>query len=183
MGFFMRLSPWKRRLGLIGPSRSLWTSLLGVWGSGGKVPGPNFRPVTVAEALGESKRELVHATRESSKHKGAGYHGNCSNDTFCCMRSNFRWSVFIVGLVVGVLAIPSVKVVGFNAFILTCQQQYFTVKDARGNDVDLSIYKGKVLLIVNVASQCGLIDSNYTELSQLYEKYKDQGCSPLCFIL
>ncbi|KAK9277699.1 hypothetical protein L1049_007246 [Liquidambar formosana] len=30
----------------------------------------------------------------------------------------------------------------------------FTVKDARGNDVDLSIYKGKVLLIVNVASQC-----------------------------
>ncbi|CAL9089131.1 unnamed protein product [Musa textilis] len=29
----------------------------------------------------------------------------------------------------------------------------FTVKDARGNDVDLSIYKGKVLLVVNVASQ------------------------------
>ncbi|CAM8951579.1 unnamed protein product [Rhodiola kirilowii] len=29
----------------------------------------------------------------------------------------------------------------------------FTVKDARGNDVDLSIYKGKALLIVNVASQ------------------------------
>ncbi|KAG7016963.1 putative phospholipid hydroperoxide glutathione peroxidase [Cucurbita argyrosperma subsp. argyrosperma] len=51
----------------------------------------------------------------------------------------------------------------------------FTVEDARGNDVDLSIYKGKVLLIVNVASQCGLTNSNYTELAQLYAKYKDQG--------
>ncbi|XP_028071451.1 uncharacterized protein LOC114273834 isoform X2 [Camellia sinensis] len=49
------------------------------------------------------------------------------------------------------------------------------ILDAKGNDVDLSIYKGKVLLIVNVASQCGLTNSNYKELSQLYEKYKDQG--------
>uniref|UniRef100_A0A5B7BJJ5 Glutathione peroxidase n=1 Tax=Davidia involucrata TaxID=16924 RepID=A0A5B7BJJ5_DAVIN len=57
----------------------------------------------------------------------------------------------------------------------------FTVKDARGNDVDLSIYKGKVLLIVNVASQCGLTDSNYTELNQVYEKYKDQGLEILAF--
>ncbi|KAJ1702318.1 hypothetical protein LUZ63_002097 [Rhynchospora breviuscula] len=57
----------------------------------------------------------------------------------------------------------------------------FTVKDARGNDVDLSMYKGKVLLIVNVASQCGLTNSNYTELSHLYEKYKDQGFEILAF--
>ncbi|XP_031263530.1 probable phospholipid hydroperoxide glutathione peroxidase, partial [Pistacia vera] len=57
----------------------------------------------------------------------------------------------------------------------------FTVKDARGNDVDLSTYKGKVLLIVNVASQCGLTNSNYTELSQLYQKYKDQGLEILAF--
>ncbi|CAM8946451.1 unnamed protein product [Rhodiola kirilowii] len=57
----------------------------------------------------------------------------------------------------------------------------FTVKDARGNDVDLSIYKGKVLLIVNVASQCGLTNSNYTELAQLYQKYKDQGFEILAF--
>ncbi|XP_044485629.1 probable phospholipid hydroperoxide glutathione peroxidase [Mangifera indica] len=57
----------------------------------------------------------------------------------------------------------------------------FTVTDARGNVVDLSIYKGKVLLIVNVASQCGLTNSNYTELSQLYQKYKDQGLEILAF--
>ncbi|KAG2330488.1 hypothetical protein Bca4012_019924 [Brassica carinata] len=57
----------------------------------------------------------------------------------------------------------------------------FTVKDAKGNDVDLSIYKGKVLLIVNVASQCGLTNSNYTELAQLYTKYKDHGFEILAF--
>ncbi|XAR55060.1 Phospholipid-hydroperoxide glutathione peroxidase [Bertholletia excelsa] len=57
----------------------------------------------------------------------------------------------------------------------------FTVKDAKGNDVDLSVYKGKVLIIVNVASQCGLTNSNYTELSKLYEKYKDQGLEILAF--
>ncbi|KAF2935281.1 hypothetical protein DAI22_04g220500 [Oryza sativa Japonica Group] len=57
----------------------------------------------------------------------------------------------------------------------------FTVKDASGKDVNLSTYKGKVLLIVNVASQCGLTNSNYTELSQLYEKYKVQGFEILAF--
>ncbi|XP_060207008.1 probable phospholipid hydroperoxide glutathione peroxidase [Lycium barbarum] len=57
----------------------------------------------------------------------------------------------------------------------------FTVKDAKGNDVDLSIYKGKVLIIVNVASQCGLTNSNYTDMTELYRKYKDQGLEILAF--
>lgn len=57
----------------------------------------------------------------------------------------------------------------------------FVVKDARGNDVDLSTYKGKVLLIVNVASQCGLTNSNYPELTQLYDKHKDKGLEILAF--
>ncbi|RDX88367.1 putative phospholipid hydroperoxide glutathione peroxidase, partial [Mucuna pruriens] len=57
----------------------------------------------------------------------------------------------------------------------------FTVKDARGNDINLGDYKGKVLLIVNVASQCGLTNSNYTELSKLYEKYKQKGLEILAF--
>ncbi|CAA2950599.1 probable phospholipid hydroperoxide glutathione peroxidase [Olea europaea subsp. europaea] len=57
----------------------------------------------------------------------------------------------------------------------------FTVKDAKGDDVDLSIYKGKVLLIVNVASMCGLANSNYTELSEIYQKHKDQGLEILAF--
>ncbi|XP_006653050.1 probable phospholipid hydroperoxide glutathione peroxidase isoform X3 [Oryza brachyantha] len=57
----------------------------------------------------------------------------------------------------------------------------FTVKDARGNDVELSRYKGKVVLIVNVASRCGLTNSNYNELGQLHEKYKDEGLEILAF--
>ncbi|CAL5414083.1 unnamed protein product [Camellia sinensis] len=57
----------------------------------------------------------------------------------------------------------------------------FTVKDIRGNDVPLSNYNGKVVLIVNVASKCGLTQSNYKELNILYEKYKDQGFEILAF--
>jgi glutathione peroxidase len=55
------------------------------------------------------------------------------------------------------------------------------VKDIKGNDVDLSIYKGKVLLIVNVASQCGFTRSNYKELGELYSKYKESGFEILAF--
>ncbi|PPD95514.1 hypothetical protein GOBAR_DD07450 [Gossypium barbadense] len=54
-------------------------------------------------------------------------------------------------------------------------------KDIRGNDVSLSEYKGKVVLIVNVASKCGLTQSNYKELNVLYEKYKNQGFEILVF--
>ncbi|KAK4486366.1 hypothetical protein RD792_009039 [Penstemon davidsonii] len=57
----------------------------------------------------------------------------------------------------------------------------FTVKDIRGNDVPLSNYEGKVLLIVNVASKCGLTNSNYEQLNILYDKYKDQGFEILAF--
>ncbi|XP_021911492.1 probable glutathione peroxidase 4 [Carica papaya] len=57
----------------------------------------------------------------------------------------------------------------------------FIVKDCRGQDVDLSIYKGKVLLVVNVASKCGFTDVNYTQLTDLYQKYKDKGLEILAF--
>ncbi|KAH7862748.1 hypothetical protein Vadar_008934 [Vaccinium darrowii] len=57
----------------------------------------------------------------------------------------------------------------------------FTVKDSRGKDVDLSVYKGKVLLVVNVASKCGFTDTNYTQLTELYNRYKDKGLEILGF--
>ncbi|KAI0530802.1 hypothetical protein KFK09_000350 [Dendrobium nobile] len=51
----------------------------------------------------------------------------------------------------------------------------FTVKDCSGKAVDLGLYKGKVLLVVNVASKCGLTDNNYTQLTELYNKYRNKG--------
>ncbi|CAN6208431.1 unnamed protein product [Urochloa humidicola] len=57
----------------------------------------------------------------------------------------------------------------------------YTVKDIDGKDVPLKKFKNKVLLIVNVASQCGLTTANYTELSHIYEKYKTQGFEILAF--
>lgn len=57
----------------------------------------------------------------------------------------------------------------------------FTVKDISGADVELSKFKDKVLLVVNVASACGLTTSNYKELTELYTKYKDQGLEILAF--
>ncbi|CAL0312656.1 unnamed protein product [Lupinus luteus] len=57
----------------------------------------------------------------------------------------------------------------------------FTVKDSKGDDVDLATYKGKVLFIINVASKCGLTNSNYAQLNQLYHNYKDKGLEILAF--
>ncbi|XP_024966592.1 probable glutathione peroxidase 5 [Cynara cardunculus var. scolymus] len=57
----------------------------------------------------------------------------------------------------------------------------FTVKDSKGKDVDLSIYKGKVLLVVNVASKCGFTNANYPKLTELYKKYKSEGLEILAF--
>ncbi len=54
------------------------------------------------------------------------------------------------------------------------------VKDINGKDVNLSSYKGKVLLIVNVASKCGFT-KQYGGLETIYKKYKDQGFEILAF--
>jgi glutathione peroxidase len=54
------------------------------------------------------------------------------------------------------------------------------VKDMDGKEVLLSSFKGKVLLIVNVASQCGNTPQ-YKELQELYENYKDKGLLVLGF--
>jgi len=47
----------------------------------------------------------------------------------------------------------------------------FTAKDIDGNDVSLEKYRGKVSLIVNVASQWGFTAKNYQQLQEMYVKY------------
>jgi len=58
----------------------------------------------------------------------------------------------------------------------------FKAVDIKGNEVSLNRYRGHVAIIVNVASNCGLTDTNYKELVELYNKYKDsKGLRILAF--
>jgi glutathione peroxidase len=56
----------------------------------------------------------------------------------------------------------------------------FSAKDIDGNDVSLSAYKGKAMLLVNVASKCGFTPQ-YTGLEAMYRKHRQQGLVVLGF--
>lgn len=56
----------------------------------------------------------------------------------------------------------------------------YNVKDAKGNEISLNDYKGKVLLIVNTATGCGFTPQ-YEGLQKLYDLYKEQGLEILDF--
>ena len=56
----------------------------------------------------------------------------------------------------------------------------FSVKEIDHQEISLEKFKGKTLLIVNVASRCGFTPQ-YTGLQNLYEKYKDKGFEILAF--
>lgn len=56
----------------------------------------------------------------------------------------------------------------------------FTATKMNGMDVKMEEYKGKVLLIVNTASKCGLTPQ-LTELEEMYKDYKEQGFEILGF--
>jgi len=56
----------------------------------------------------------------------------------------------------------------------------FKVRSAKGEDVSMADYKGKVLLIVNTATGCGFTPQ-YEGLQKLYDKYKDKGLEILDF--
>lgn len=56
----------------------------------------------------------------------------------------------------------------------------FTMDDIDGNPVALSDFKGKVVILVNVASKCGLTPQ-YEDMQQFYNQYKDKGVVILAF--
>jgi len=57
----------------------------------------------------------------------------------------------------------------------------FHAKDIDGKDLTLDKYKGEVVIIVNVACQCGFTQKSYTQLQALYEKYQTDGLRIACF--
>jgi len=65
----------------------------------------------------------------------------------------------------------------FGAFMVMAADKTvydFTLNSIDGQPAPLSAYKGKVVLLVNVASRCGYTPQ-YTGLEALYERYKDKG--------
>ncbi|XP_043286744.1 probable phospholipid hydroperoxide glutathione peroxidase [Venturia canescens] len=58
----------------------------------------------------------------------------------------------------------------------------FQANDINGKNVSLDKYRGHVLVVVNVASNCGLTETNYRQLEALYEKYgPSKGLKVLAF--
>uniref|UniRef100_A0A7E4V486 Glutathione peroxidase n=1 Tax=Panagrellus redivivus TaxID=6233 RepID=A0A7E4V486_PANRE len=79
--------------------------------------------------------------------------------------------------------VPSFSLIGFASLSSMADKTIyqFTVKDSDGADVSLDRYKGKVVLIVNVASSCGLTDANYKQLKEILDKYHDKGFEVAAF--
>jgi len=79
--------------------------------------------------------------------------------------------IFLVALcALSVASAPSKRGEG----IVTSKLYGYTVRTIEGKERSLSAYKGKVLLIVNVASECGFTPQ-YKGLEEIYDKYKDKG--------
>ena len=71
----------------------------------------------------------------------------------------------------------------FSSIVLFMNQSYakyektffdFKIKSLEGDDIDLSKYNNKAVLIVNVASKCGFT-KQYGDLQKLWNTYKDDG--------
>ena len=66
------------------------------------------------------------------------------------------------------------------------QESFGTIYDFKANDINgqerlISDFRGKILLIVNVASSCGKTDGEYKRLVDLHQRYRDRGFEILAF--
>lgn len=61
----------------------------------------------------------------------------------------------------------------FSFFVMGYSIYDFKVTGLDGKEIDFSNYKGKKILVVNTASECGYTPQ-YAELQKLYDKYKDK---------
>ncbi len=91
------------------------------------------------------------------------------------MKSNLRIIIFLIFISIGLLAQEKEISNSTNNTI-----NDITVKDMNGNDINLSDYNEIVLLIVNVASECGYTPQ-YEGLQEIYKKYNNQGFEILAF--
>ena len=71
-------------------------------------------------------------------------------------------------------------IMGLNAKDFQMNIYDLNVKDIDGQEISMSKYRGKVLLIVNVASKCGFTPQ-YEGLEKLYDEFKDKGFMVLGF--
>src|SRR3984885_3649172 len=83
---------------------------------------------------------------------------------------SLRRTEFLSYFLAGVFAVMMVA----SAYAAPKSIYDFTLPLLNGKDAPLADYKGKVILVVNVASRCGFTPQ-YSALESIYEKYKDQG--------
>ncbi|HMU44355.1 MAG TPA: glutathione peroxidase [Ignavibacteriaceae bacterium] len=97
--------------------------------------------------------------------------------------------IILITLFIGIISLPVYFIYSSSYFESNTKQKIeemkdnikdISVKDINGNEIALSSYEGKVLLIVNVASFCGYTPQ-YEGLEEIYQTYKDRGFEILAF--
>ena len=79
-----------------------------------------------------------------------------------------------------VIWVTGVVLAGVMVALAATKLQEVPLKDIEGKTTSLKAYSGKTLLVVNVASKCGLTPQ-YKALEAVHRKYKDQGFTVLAF--
>ena len=93
------------------------------------------------------------------------------------MMKSIKWSLYVLG----VIFFCFMHTTSSSAMIAVSESPLdFSMTSIDGEEVNLTDYKGKVVLIVNVASKCGLTPQ-YEALQAIYERYKDNGLVILGF--